>query len=124
MSAVAATTVTAATMAKTATVKTTTVVKTAPVKAAAVVETAPDPKPDPDANGNCVAISPIIGVIRFGISVVGRLIIGLRVGIIGIWVGRISIAIVSVTLLWIILRCISSGWYVVRRGKAGQLLTI
>jgi len=46
------------------------------MKAAIVVEPAAKPKPDPDANGNCVAISAIIRVIRFGISVGGRLIIG------------------------------------------------
>src|ERR1700730_11809341 len=51
-------------------------VEIAAMKAAVVVEPAAKPKPDPDANGNCVAISAIIGVIRFGISVGGRLIIG------------------------------------------------
>jgi len=50
-------------------------VEIAAMKAAIAVEPAAKPKPDPDANGNCVAISPIIGVIRFGISVGRRLII-------------------------------------------------
>src|SRR5229473_7397512 len=70
------TTVTAAALKAAGMVETAAMVEIAAMKAAIVVEPAAKPKPDPDANGNCVAISAIIGVIRFGISVGGRLIIG------------------------------------------------
>src|SRR5713101_8250322 len=73
------TTVTAAALKAAGMVETAATVEIAAMKAAIVVEPAAKPKPDPDANGNCVAISAIIGVIRFGISVGGRLIIG-RIG--------------------------------------------
>src|SRR6266851_3632092 len=70
------TTVTAATLKAAGMAETAAMAEIAAMKAAIVVEPAAKPKPDPDANGNCVAISAIIGVIRFGISVGGRLIIG------------------------------------------------
>ncbi len=60
-------------------------VEIAAAKAPVVVETAAEPKPD--ANRSCVAISAIIGIILFGISV-GRLIIGGVVWSIEGWVGR------------------------------------
>lgn len=78
--AVTANTLTAAAMGAAA------LVETAPAKAATAAETAAEPEPDADANGNCVAISPIRGVIGFGVSVVG-LVLGRGIlRIIG-WVG-------------------------------------
>jgi hypothetical protein len=79
---VTATTVTAATMEAAA------LVETAPAKAAAV-ETPAESKPDPDGNGNSIAISAIIGVIRFGISVVGLIF------------GRVILEVVSRIIGWI-----------------------
>src|SRR5712691_10606097 len=73
---VTSTTVPAAALKSAGMVETAAMVEIAAMKAAIVVEAAAKPKPDPDANGNCIAISAIIGVIRFGISVGGRLIIG------------------------------------------------
>src|SRR5229473_96212 len=70
------TTVTAAALKAAGMVETAAMAEIAAMKAAIVVEPAAKPKPDPDANGNCVAVSAIIRVIRFGISVGGRLIIG------------------------------------------------
>src|SRR5229473_3665253 len=70
------TTVTAAALKAAGMVETAATVEIAAMKAAIAVEPAAKPKPDPYANGNCVAISAIIGVIRFGISVGRRLIIG------------------------------------------------
>ncbi len=70
------TTVTAAALKAAGMVETAAMVEIAAMKAAIAVEPAAKPKPDPYANGNCVAISAIIGVIRFGISVGRRLIIG------------------------------------------------
>jgi hypothetical protein len=84
---VTATTVTAATMEAAA------LVETARAKAAAV-ETPAESKPDPDGNGNSIAISAIIGVIRFGISVVGlifgRVILGVILGVISRIIGWIG----------------------------------
>jgi len=64
------------------------VVKPGASKAAVVVEAATEPESKPDGNGSCVAISTVIGVIRFGVSVGGRLIIGGIVLSIEGWVGR------------------------------------